>query len=127
MTDLAAGLSATTEHDVGADDTAIALGSGDLPVLATPRLVAWLEGAAVAAVVARLEPGSTTVGGHIAIDHLAPTAVGSRVRTEATVTTVAGRTIDFEISAREGDELIARGRHVRHVVDSDRFLARLSR
>lgn len=126
MTEIAVGLAATHEHDVGSEDTAIALGSGDLPVLATPRVVAWLEGAAVAAVSPRLKSGFTTVGGHITIDHLAPTAVGRKVRVEAAVAAVDGRRIEFEVTAAEGGTVIARGRHIRYVVDSNGFLAQLS-
>ena len=124
MTDVAPGLSAAHMHDVGAADTAIALGSGDLPVLATPRLIAWLEAAAVAAVSGRLDAGSTTVGSHVAVDHLAPTAVGAAVLVEAVVTSVDGPRIEFALSAVESEHVIGRGVHVRYVVDADRFMGR---
>jgi hypothetical protein len=80
MTELAVGLSGVHSAVVRDNDTAIALGSGSVPVLATPRLVAWLEAAAVAAVDETIRDGSTTVGTLIDLQHLAPTA-NDRVRT----------------------------------------------
>jgi predicted thioesterase len=125
MSEVVAGLSISIEHQVGDDDTAIALGSGDLPVLATPQLVAWLEGAAVAVLGGRLDAGSTSVGGHISVDHLAPTAVGATVVAEVAVTAVDGRRIEFAVAAAEGTTPIASGTHVRYIVDADRFMAQV--
>jgi predicted thioesterase len=110
-------------HGVGEDDTAIHMGSGDVPVLATPRVVAWLEAAAVAA-LANLPPDMTSVGIHIAVDHVAPTLVGTDVRSEATVSAVDGNRIDFEVKAFADDRLIAAGIHSRVLVDQKRFLRR---
>lgn len=107
------------------DDTAIALGSGSVPVLATPRLVAWLEAAAVAAVAGAIEDGSTTVGTLIDLQHLAPTAVGRPVEAHATVTSFDGRTMEFELSAIDDRTTIATGRHTRVIVDVERFAGRL--
>jgi predicted thioesterase len=107
------------------DDTAIALGSGSVPVLATPRLVAWLEAAAVAAVDGAIEDGWTTVGTLIDLQHLAPTAVGRHVEAHATVTSFDGRTIEFELSATDDRTTIATGRHTRVIVDVERFVGRL--
>lgn len=122
MSEIVEGMSADLRFVVGDDDTAIALGSGDLPVLATPRLVAWLEAAAVAAVASGVAPDTTTVGGHIAIDHLAPSRVGSTVVAEASVTDVTGRRITFEVAASESGAPIARGRHVRYLVNREQFM-----
>jgi predicted thioesterase len=105
------------------EDTALRLGSGDLAVLATPRLVAWMEAAAVAALPA-LGAGMTSVGTHISVDHRAPTLVGAQVRALAEVRVVDGRQIEFEVSAFEDAQLIAAGTHARVVVDRQRFLAR---
>jgi predicted thioesterase len=107
------------------DDTAIALGSGSVPVLASPRLVAWLEAAAVAAVDSTIGDGSTTVGTLIDMQHLAATAVGRPVEARATVTSVEGRTIEFELSATDDRATIATGRHTRVIVDVERFVGRL--
>ena len=109
--------------DVAEIDTAISLGSGDVPVLATPRVVAWMEAAAVAALDG-LPDGMTTVGIHISVDHTAATLVGGRVRSEAEVTTSEGPRIEFDVRAYEGDLIVAGGTHTRVMVDRERFLAR---
>ncbi len=106
-----------------ADDatTAIALGSGDVAVLGTPKIVALIEEAAVAALSGWLADGATTVGTQIAVDHLAPTAVGSTVLATATVTAAEGRTISFTATVTEGDKVVAQGTHTRAIVDRARF------
>jgi predicted thioesterase len=125
MTELAVGLSGVHSAVVRDNDTAIALGSGSVPVLATPRLVAWLETAAVAAVDETIRDGSTTVGTLIDLQHLAPTAVGRPVEAHATITSFGGRTIEFELSATDDRTTIATGRHTRVIVDVERFVGRL--
>lgn len=125
MTEPAIGLSGVHSAIVRDDDTAIALGSGSVPVLATPRLVAWLEAAAVAAVEGAIAEGSTTVGTLIDMQHLAATAVGRPVEARATVTSFDVRTIEFEISATDDRATIATGRHTRVIVDVERFIGRL--
>ena len=72
------GLAGSVAHTVTSDDTAIALGSGDVPVLATPRAVALVEEAACTALIGHLDPDHTTVGVHIELDHLLPTAPALR-------------------------------------------------
>jgi predicted thioesterase len=116
------GLSATVELDVADVDTAIALKSGDVPVLGTPRVVALCEEAAVRALVGELGAGQTSVGQQVQLDHLAPTAVGQRVAAEATVEKVNGRRVTFTVSVRDERGLVAVGRVTRVVVDVDRFL-----
>ena len=71
-------------HEVTDADTAAALGSGDVPVLGTPRLIAWMEAATVQAAAASLNPGQTTVGISIRIEHRRATVVGDRVEVTAT-------------------------------------------
>lgn len=118
------GLSATVEALVGEADTAIAFGSGDVPVLATPRLGALLESAAVAALAGALPEGATTVGIHLTIDHMAATAIGRVVAARAAVVECDDRSVVFGLEARDGDALVAQGRHVRAIVDRRRFLSR---
>lgn len=120
------GSSATVELVVGDDDTAIAIRSGDVPVLATPRLVALFEEAAVAAVAGQFADGQTTVGMRVQVDHLAPTAVGSTVTAEATLERVDGRRLVFTVSARDARGLVGAGKVTRVVVDTERFLEKLS-
>ncbi len=116
------GTSASISHMCDDASTAIALGSGDVPVLGTPKVVALVEAAAVATVDGSLADGSTTVGTRIAIDHVAPTPVGRTVEARATVAAVAGRRIDFTVEVLDGDQTVAAGTHTRVVVDRDRFL-----
>jgi predicted thioesterase len=119
------GTTAAVSAEVTEADTATALGSGDVPVLATPRVVALMEQAAVAAIAGSLPPEATTVGIRIAVDHIAATAVGRAVTAVATVTGVEGRRIDFGVEVDEGGRVIARGTHTRVVVDRDTFLSGL--
>lgn len=116
------GLRAEVELLVADEDTAIALRSGSVPVLATPRLIALAEEATCKALLNALDPGDTTVGMQVQIDHLAPTAVGHRVAAEATVEKVTGRRITFTVSVNDDRGLVAVGRVTRVVVNADRFL-----
>jgi fluoroacetyl-CoA thioesterase len=116
------GLSATVEHLVVDDDTAIAMRSGAVPVLATPRVIALCEEASFSAVETELGPGETTVGTKVQIDHLAPTAPGHTVRAEASVEKINGRRITFTVSVTDERGLVAVGRVTRVVVDAERFL-----
>jgi fluoroacetyl-CoA thioesterase len=122
--DLHPGLSSRVELTVTDADTAQAVGSGDVPVLGTPRLIALAEAATVAATAARLEPGSTTVGTRIEFDHLAATAVGRRVTVLATLAKIDGRRLVFDIVVREGEEQVAEGQVERVIVDRQRFVTK---
>ncbi len=116
------GQTASLELEVTENDTAIALRSGSLPVLATPRVVALVEEVSVAAVGDALEEGTTTVGMKVQLDHLAPTALGRTVVAESTVAEIKGRRISFQVSVTDDRGLVAVGRVTRVVVDVDRFL-----
>ncbi len=122
--ELQAGLSSRVELIVTDADTAQALGSGDVPVLGTPRLVALAEAATVAATAAHLGPGTTSVGTRVELDHQAPTSVGRRVTVLATLSKVEGRRLMFDIVVREGENQVAEGRVERVVVDRQRFVAK---
>lgn len=119
---LETGLRASVEIVVGDDDTAVAYGSGSVPVLATPRLVSLLEEASVKAIAGQLPEGSTTVGMRVQLDHLMPTAVGLSVTAEATLEKVAGRRLTFTVSASDSRGLIGAGKVTRVVVDETRFM-----
>jgi fluoroacetyl-CoA thioesterase len=116
------GLSAEVDLLVSDDDTAIAMKSGDVPVLATPRVIALCEEAAVKALIGELAPSETSVGMQVQLDHLAPTAVGHTVIAEATVEKVSGRRVTFTVSVTDERGLVAVGRVTRVIVDIDRFL-----
>lgn len=119
------GLRGTCELIVTEADTAIALRSGSVPVLGTPRVVALAEEASVAAVSDVLEEGVTTVAMQVQLDHVAPTAVGHRVVAESTVERVNGRRVTFTVSLNDDRGLVAVGRLTRVVVDVDRFLEKV--
>ena len=114
---------------VGEADTAIAAGSGDLPVLATPAMVALMEAAACAALSGHLPYALTSVGSHLDIEHLAPSAIGSAVSAQARIIGISGSRVTFEVTATHvwgGEQIeIGRGTHVRVIVDRERFLHRI--
>ena len=119
------GLKHTSELTVTDAVTAIRMGSGDMPVLATPAMMALMENAAMLAVADELPEGSTTVGGHIASSHLRPSKIGDVVRAIAEVTKVDGRKIEFKVSAYSGDVLLGEGTHLRFVVDRERLMSKI--
>jgi predicted thioesterase len=119
------GLKHTSELTVTDAVTAIQMGSGDMPVLATPTIMALMENAAMLAVVDELPEGCTTVGGHIESSHLKPSKIGDVVRAVAEVTKVDGKKIFFHVAAYCGDTLLGEGEHLRFIVDREKFLSRL--
>jgi fluoroacetyl-CoA thioesterase len=119
-----AGLSARVELTVTDADTAQAVGSGDVPVLGTPRLLALAEAATVAATATRVAPGTTTVGIRVELDHRAATPVGRTVVALAKLAKVDGRRLLFEVSVTEGARVVAEGRIERALVDRSRFVAK---
>jgi fluoroacetyl-CoA thioesterase len=118
------GVQAVVELVVADDDTALAWRSGDVAVLATPRLVALCEEATCRAVADRLGPGETTVGLHVEFTHLAPTRVGSLVRAEATLDRAEGARLVFTVSATDACGLVGAGKVTRVVVDRAKFLGK---
>jgi fluoroacetyl-CoA thioesterase len=123
---LAAGLASHASYVVTERDTASVLGSGSLPVLATPRLLAWLEAVCCRAVDEVLPPGSSSVGTRMSLEHLAASPVGATVTCRATVVHVDGRLVRFELVATRADgSPVAHGELTRVVVDAQRFLGRV--
>lgn len=125
MSELTPGLFAEFEHIVTDADTASHWGSGGLPVFSTPALVGLMEIAAVRALIGRLPPGQTTVGGHIDVHHLAATPVGMTVRARAELVAVEGRRLAFKVQAWDTVELIGEADHDRFVVDEARFMTKV--
>jgi len=109
---------------VGEEDTARALGSGEVEVLGTPRVIALCEEACCRAVRADLREGATTVGMKVRVGHLQPSPVGAHVTAEAALSKVEGRRLTFNVSASDERGLIAVGKVVRVVVDRDRFMGK---
>lgn len=116
------GLEATVEETVSEEMTAERLGSGNVPVLGTPAILAMVEAAAVAAVAAELDAAQTTVGASVELEHVAPTEVGARVTATAGLADVDGRRLRFTFEVTDPAGPIARGSHLRVLVDRDRFL-----
>lgn len=109
---------------VGGGDTAISFHSGNVPVLATPRVLALAEQAAVAAVAGSLAAGETTVGIHADLHHVKATRVGSVVTARAELISREGKELRFEFTVTEGGDTVAYGTHRRVAVDRARFLSR---
>ncbi|MBN1519202.1 MAG: thioesterase family protein [Spirochaetales bacterium] len=105
--------------------TARHLGSGGVPVYATPMMVLAMEEAALNAVDHLLSPGMATVGYHLDIRHLAATPLGMRVTASAELVKVDGRMLTFKVEARDEVELVGEGTHVRAIIDTEKFAAKL--
>ncbi len=119
------GLTHTSRLTVDEGVTAVKMGSGDMPVLATPAMMALMENAAMLAVADHLPEGCTTVGGHIAASHVKPSKLGDTVTATATVTRVEGKKIEFKVEAHCGETLLGEGTHLRFIVDKEKFMSRL--
>jgi fluoroacetyl-CoA thioesterase len=115
------GLEETLQETVTSEMTAAELGSGDVPVLGTPALLALVERVAMAAVAGSLEPGSTTVGARVELDHLAPTAVGALVSATARLDAVDGRRLTFTFEVSDPAGVVATGVHTRVLVAREAF------
>ena len=116
------GLTGRATLQVTEGDTAATLRSGDVPVLATPRLVGLCEEACVQTIRGALPPGLTTVGMRVQFDHLAPTGIGRSVTAEATLEKVEGRRLTFTAAASDVGGLVGAGRLTRVVVEVEPFL-----
>ena len=126
MTALSPGQRITRAHQVTDADSAPVLRNGDLPVLATPRLLAWCEGACMAVLAEGAVPGRTSVGTRVVLEHTRATPVGAAVDVQAELVHVDGRLLRFHVVAHDGaGHVLATGELTRIFVDSGRFLARL--
>jgi fluoroacetyl-CoA thioesterase len=117
-------MAASVTLRVEASDTATAFRSGDVPVIATPRVIALAEEATVEAVAGALPAGRTTVGSAVQLTHLAPTPIGATVTAEVVLESVEGRRLTFRVSVTDGRGLVAAGYVTRVVVERERFLER---
>lgn len=118
------GLTGVAVDTVTPANSALALGSGDVSVFATPAMAGLMEAAAVDALRDALDANQTTVGVHLDIQHLAATPVGMTVRAEARLMTVEGRRLTFRVVANDDVEQIGAGTHQRVIVDRERFMQR---
>lgn len=120
------GLKESRHLVVTKQDCADMLGSGDVPVLGTPAILALAESACIAAIREDLPAERTSVGQWAEIEHMQPTAVGHEVDAEATLVGHHGRRLEFQVIIRSGDEIVAKVRHRRVLVDRQRFLDSVS-
>ena len=116
------GLKGLAETLVTEENTAASMGSGLLPVFATPAMLALMEQAAASSVQPFLPEGQGTVGTRLEVSHLAATPIGLTVRAESELIAVDRRKLRFAVRAWAGDELIGEGEHERFVIDNARFL-----
>ena len=121
------GMKGRAEDVVREENTAQAVGSGTLPVFATPAMTALMEKAAWTSLAPYLEEGESTVGTKLEITHDSATPVGLKVWAESEVTAVEGKRIVFHVSAYDEKGLIGQGTHERFLITNDRFLAKAGR
>ena len=125
MPSITVGLKGRAETVVAEGNTAAAVGSGLLPVFATPQMIALMEGAAVNAVQACMEEDQGTVGTHLDVSHDAATPIGMKVWAEAELTAVDGRKLTFTVAAYDEAGPIGRGTHERFVITPSKFMGKV--
>ena len=121
---LTVGIKGTLERTVTEEVTAKAMGSGELPVFATPAVVVLAEECAWKSVAGELEEGQGTVGTRMELSHLAATPLGMTVRCETELVEIDRRKLVFTIAAYDGVDKVAEGRHERFIVDNAKFLSK---
>lgn len=123
-TRLALGMTARVTAKVTEENTAKAVGSGDLNVFATPAMIALMESAACKCLAGALDDGQTSVGTSVHVDHTTASPLGANITATATIEYIFGRKIEFVVTASSGRRKIGKGRHTRLIVDAERFLAK---
>jgi fluoroacetyl-CoA thioesterase len=127
LSHLKPGLTGSADLLVGVEHTAPSIGSGLVPVLATPVMINVIEAAALAAVEHLLPAGHQSLGIHLDVRHFAATPIGMRVRATAELMALDGRTLTFRVEVRDDKEPIGDGSHQRVVVNVARFDARVQK
>ena len=122
--ELHTGITGVDELEVTPANTAEAVGSGTLPVFATPAMLASMEKAAYESVQPYLDEGCCTVGILLNAEHLAASPIGMHVRTKSELTEIDGRVLTFSVRSYAGGELIGKGVHKRCIINSERFMAK---
>lgn len=105
---------------------AINVGSGDLPVLATPVMVMLMENAAMKSVADTIADDETTVGAQVSVSHLRPTPLADIVNATATLVEIDGRKLTFKVIAEDSKGLVGEGTHVRYIVNRERFVSKIT-
>ena len=102
------------------------VGSGDLPVLATPVMIMLMENAAMLAVADEISDEESTVGAQISATHLRPTPLADTITATATLTAVEGRKLTFAVVAEDSKGVIGEGTHVRYIINRERFVSKIT-
>jgi fluoroacetyl-CoA thioesterase len=123
---VALGQSASAQTTVTSENTAKAVGSGHLEVFATPMMIALMEQAACLCLADGLQPEETSVGISVDVEHAAASPLGALITATATITSAVGRKITFAVEAHDDNNAIGKGKHSRVIVDTARFMAKLS-
>lgn len=121
---LVVGMKGRSDAVVTPENTAEAVGSGLVPVFATPYMIALMENAAAETVAPALADGEGTVGTHLNVSHDAATPIGMKVWAEAELTEINGKALTFKVTAYDEAGLIGTGTHNRYIISVDRFLAK---
>lgn len=128
MIELKPGIKGTATAAVTPRNTAQAMGSGTLPVFATPAMCALMEEAACTAVSGCLDEASGTVGISLNITHDAPSAIGQTITATAVLKSVEGRKLNFEVTAQDDDgKTIGKGLHSRFIINNEKFMSKLQK
>lgn len=121
------GQTGTSSLVVGVEHTAAKVGSGVIPVLATPVMINVIEAAALACAEHLLPEGHQSLGIRLNVSHIAATPAGMKITAQAVVTKVEGRTVHFKVTCHDEKELIGQGTHERVIVNVERFAERVRR
>jgi predicted thioesterase len=124
LTNIQTGLKAEVSDTVTDGNIASALGSGGLPVFATPSMITIMEKAAANAVAPHLPPGCSTVGTEVNIKHLSATPRGMKVHAKAELLGIDGRALSFKVEAFDEAGKIGEGSHGRFVIENEKFMSK---
>lgn len=118
------GITGLQEEIVTEEKAAESMGSGELPVYATPAMIALIEKTAWMSVAGELEEGQGTVGTKLDVEHVSASPLGARITCKTTLTEVDRRRLVFSVEVTDDAGLIGRGTHERFIVDNERFLTK---
>ena len=122
MPNITPGITGEKSVAVTIENTALAMGSGTLRVLATPAMIALIEGCCAESVEDMLDEGLTTVGTNVNAAHIAASPLGVSILCKSRLVAVDGRRLDFEAEVYDSKELIGKAKHTRFIVDAEKFL-----
>ena len=123
--ELKVNMSGSAAAAVTEKNTAQTMGSGLLPVFATPAMCALMEEAACEAVKDCMESGSGTVGISLNITHDRATALNDVVTATAILMEIDGRKLVFSVEAKDSKGIIGQGSHQRFIINNEKFMAKL--